>query len=125
LAHAAPKPLSARNQKRNTRLTSHYPKVKPTFLSTPLTHYENSGNPKLYTIAVERLGVKPAEAVALEDSLNGATVAVAAGLATVVVPNQVTSDQPFPPELPRLNGFEGGLRNVQSALRTNSGPTAR
>ncbi|MFC4454655.1 HAD-IA family hydrolase [Deinococcus sonorensis] len=66
-------------------------------------------DPELYALACERLGLQPHECLAVEDSLNGATAAVAAGVPVVVVPNEVTATQPFPPEWPRLDGYEGGL----------------
>ena len=47
-------------------------------------------DPELYTLAVERLGVCPENALAIEDSLNGLTAAKAAGLHCVVVPNPMT-----------------------------------
>jgi beta-phosphoglucomutase-like phosphatase (HAD superfamily) len=50
-------------------------------------------DPELYTLACERLGVKPANAVAIEDSANGVRAANAAGLFTVAVPNPVTAGQ--------------------------------
>jgi HAD superfamily hydrolase (TIGR01509 family) len=46
--------------------------------------------PVLYLEALERLGLEPREAVALEDSPNGVRAAKAAGLACVAVPNGVT-----------------------------------
>ncbi|GMA15815.1 HAD family hydrolase [Deinococcus metallilatus] len=70
-------------------------------------------DPELYVLAAGRLGLRPEECLAVEDSLNGATAALAAGLRVVVVPNDVTRTQPFPPEWPRLeNGFGGGLAEV-------------
>ena len=68
---------------------------------------ENQGYlPELH----RRLGLRPAECLAVEDSLNGATAAVAAGMPVVVVPNDVTRTQPFPPEWRRLDaGYAGGL----------------
>jgi HAD superfamily hydrolase (TIGR01509 family) len=47
--------------------------------------------PDLYLAAVERLGVAPGQAVALEDSPNGVRAAKAAGLYAVAVPNPVTA----------------------------------
>lgn len=47
-------------------------------------------DPTLYTMAVERLGVTPQEAVAFEDSPNGITAAKAAGLFCVAVPSGVS-----------------------------------
>lgn len=47
-------------------------------------------SPELFLAACERLGVAPAEAVALEDSRHGLVAAHAAGLACVAVPNRIT-----------------------------------
>jgi HAD superfamily hydrolase (TIGR01509 family) len=52
-------------------------------------------DPALYLQAVECLGVKPEEAIALEDSANGAIAAKKAGLYCVVVPNAVTKHMMF------------------------------
>ncbi|MFC6802212.1 HAD-IA family hydrolase [Deinococcus caeni] len=65
-------------------------------------------DPELYTLAVHRLGLHPHECLAVEDSLNGATAAAAAGLHVVVVPNEVTRTQAFLPEWGRVEGYEGG-----------------
>lgn len=51
--------------------------------------------PDLYLEACRRLGVSPAEAVALEDSVNGVKAANAAGLASVAVPNGITGSFDF------------------------------
>jgi HAD superfamily hydrolase (TIGR01509 family) len=48
--------------------------------------------PTLYLEALDELGVAPDEAVAFEDSPNGATAAKAAGIYVVGVPNAVTKD---------------------------------
>ena len=67
-------------------------------------------DPELYLLAAGRLGLRPEECLAVEDSLNGATAAVAAGMPVVVVPNDVTRTQPFPADWPRLeDGYAGGL----------------
>lgn len=50
-------------------------------------------DPELYTIALDRLGVGPSDAVALEDSHHGTVSAAAAGLTVVAVPNRVTTGQ--------------------------------
>jgi putative hydrolase of the HAD superfamily len=47
-------------------------------------------DPALYRLAAGRLGVEPRNAVAFEDSANGARAAVAAGVRCVVVPNPMT-----------------------------------
>jgi len=52
-------------------------------------------DPELYDQALDRLGVKPNEAIAIEDSPNGARAAVAAGLHTVVIKNTLTKQLPF------------------------------
>lgn len=70
-------------------------------------------DPELYLLAARTLGLHPAECLAVEDSFNGATAAVAAGMRVVVVPNEVTRTQPFPPTWPRLErGFVGGLSEL-------------
>lgn len=67
-------------------------------------------DPELYLLAAQGLGLAPHECLAVEDSLNGATAAVAAGMPVVVVPNEVTQSQPFPPTWPKLeDGYAGGL----------------
>ncbi len=48
--------------------------------------------PDLYLLACERLGVPPAEALALEDSASGVTAAKAAGLACIAVPQFAETD---------------------------------
>ncbi len=63
-------------------------------------------DPALYTLALERLGVAPAEAVAIEDSLNGALAAQRAGLPCLVVPNAVTSHFTFPTDAIQLASLE-------------------
>ncbi len=52
-------------------------------------------DPTLFRLAVESLGVKPEEAIAFEDSANGAKSAKRAGLHTVVIPNLVTRHLTF------------------------------
>jgi HAD superfamily hydrolase (TIGR01509 family) len=51
--------------------------------------------PDLYLEAAARLGVAPADALALEDSPTGARAAIAAGMPVLVVPDLVTT----PPEI--------------------------
>jgi HAD superfamily hydrolase (TIGR01509 family) len=48
--------------------------------------------PTLYVEALDQLGAAPGDAVAFEDSPNGATAARAAGIYVVGVPNEVTRD---------------------------------
>lgn len=49
-------------------------------------------DPELYDLALERLGVRSEDAIALEDSTNGIRAAKAAGLFCVAVPNAMTAD---------------------------------
>ncbi len=62
-------------------------------------------DPELYTMAVGRLGVKPWNALAIEDSANGLTAAKAAGLHCVVVPNPMTKGMDFGAADIRLNSL--------------------
>ena len=63
------------------RTSDHVEKVKP--------------DPALYVQTLECLGVKPEEAIAIEDSPNGAKAAIAAGMYCVIVPNEVTKGLAF------------------------------
>lgn len=65
------------------RTSDHVAKVKP--------------DPELYRQAMACLGVAPGEAVAVEDSPNGAKAAMAAGMHCVVVPNPITKRLSFAP----------------------------
>ncbi|MCM3717579.1 HAD family hydrolase [Fictibacillus phosphorivorans] len=52
-------------------------------------------DPSLYTKTIKELGVKPEEAIAFEDSVNGSIAAKKAGLYCVVIPNPVTKHMQF------------------------------
>ena len=52
-------------------------------------------DPELYRTAVESLGSKPGNAVAIEDSYHGVTAAKRAGMWCVAVPNAMTRDMDF------------------------------
>jgi beta-phosphoglucomutase-like phosphatase (HAD superfamily) len=45
-------------------------------------------SPDVYLEAARRIGVDPARCVAVEDSANGARAALAAGMATILIPNR-------------------------------------
>jgi HAD superfamily hydrolase (TIGR01509 family) len=64
-------------------------------------------DPELYRQAVEHLGVRPEEALAFEDSANGASAAHRAGLHCVIVPNSVTASLTFGPHSKRIHTMEG------------------
>jgi HAD superfamily hydrolase (TIGR01509 family) len=51
--------------------------------------------PDIYLLAVERLGVRPADVLVIEDSRNGLEAATAAGLRCVVTVNGYTKDEDF------------------------------
>jgi HAD superfamily hydrolase (TIGR01509 family) len=51
--------------------------------------------PDIYLLAVERLGVRPADVLVIEDSRNGLEAATAAGLRCVVTVNGYTVDEDF------------------------------
>ncbi len=71
-------------------------------------------DPELYLLAARTLGVRPEHCLAVEDSLNGATAAVAAGMNVIVVPHDITRTQPFPPTWPRL---DQGFSTLDDLLR--------
>ena len=52
-------------------------------------------DPTLYLLAVQALGVQPAQALAIEDSLNGLLAAKRAGLKCVVAPHGMTQHMVF------------------------------
>jgi HAD superfamily hydrolase (TIGR01509 family) len=56
---------------------------------------ERKPDPRPYALAVERLGLSPHEAVAIEDSRNGLLSATRAGLACIVCPTAVTGGENF------------------------------
>ncbi len=63
-------------------------------------------DPALYLLALEALELAPHEAIAFEDSPNGAKAAHTAGLHTVIVPNPMTKHLTFGPHLLRLASME-------------------
>ncbi|MCD0803176.1 HAD family hydrolase [Staphylococcus aureus] len=52
-------------------------------------------DPELYLSAVQQLNYMPTQCLAIEDSVNGATAAIAAGLDVIVNTNKMTSAQDF------------------------------
>jgi HAD superfamily hydrolase (TIGR01509 family) len=51
--------------------------------------------PDIYELAVERLGVRPGDAIVIEDSRNGLEAATGAGLRCVITVNGYTRDEDF------------------------------
>lgn len=64
-------------------------------------------DPALYVAAAGCLGVQPHEAIAFEDSANGAIAAKRAGMYCVVVPNKVTETMAFGDVDHRLKSMVG------------------
>jgi putative hydrolase of the HAD superfamily len=62
-------------------------------------------DPALYLKALEALQVEPYEALAIEDSANGALAAVEAGMNCIVIPNQVTASLTFHEKVIRSESF--------------------
>jgi HAD superfamily hydrolase (TIGR01509 family) len=76
-------------------------------------------DPELYLKAAECLGVHPREALAFEDSPNGALAARRAGLHCVVVPNSVTETLPFGEYSARISTMEGlDLKKLLASLES-------
>lgn len=65
--------------------------------------------PDIYLYAAEKLGLKPSECIALEDSQNGIKSASSAGCITVMVPDL---DGPSEEIMPLLYDVADGLRDV-------------
>lgn len=63
-------------------------------------------HPELYQLALQDLGVQPHEALAIEDSPNGARAAAAAGMHYVVTPNSVTKYLAFDETPHRLESLD-------------------
>ncbi|SDL81560.1 HAD family hydrolase [Paracoccus chinensis] len=66
---------------------------------------EKKPAPDVYLLALDRLGVPPEHAVALEDSANGLMSARAAGLRCVVSPATYTAGDPFPDDCTIVGDF--------------------
>ncbi len=62
-------------------------------------------DPAVYRLALQQLDVAPAEALALEDSLNGVAAARAAGVWVTAVPNKMTASLTFDQANYRINSL--------------------
>jgi HAD superfamily hydrolase (TIGR01509 family) len=85
-------------------------------------------DPALYLAALDALGIRPDEAIALEDSPNGITAAKRAGLFCVAVPNPLTRQLPLDHadlQIPSLADLPLArlLTEVQQRLRRPHAPT--
>ncbi len=72
--------------------------------------------PTLYLEALERLGLDPGEAIALEDSPNGVAAAQAAGLYCIAVPSEITRGAPGLEAADRTIGSLSELRASELSL---------
>lgn len=78
--------------------------------------------PDAYLLALRRLGVEAAEAIAVEDSAVGLRAARAAGLATVVITNGYTAGQDFTGAAVVRPAFDGDLPLTAAGCRAVLGP---
>lgn len=78
--------------------------------------------PDIYFYAMEKMGVRPEECMAFEDSYNGLVAAKAAGLPTIITTNDYTHDHDFADALLVLDSF-GDLGMPFQVLRGDVGWT--
>ena len=69
--------------------------------------------PDIYLEAASRLGIDPISCAAVEDSVNGALAACAAGMTTYLVPEWAT---PTPEVIERCAAVLGSLRELPAAV---------
>lgn len=62
-------------------------------------------DPALYLAVLEELEIKPEEALVIEDSINGSTAALRAGIDCIVVTNPVTEHMAFDSSIPTYSCF--------------------
>ncbi|MDO5622810.1 MAG: HAD-IA family hydrolase [Paracoccus sp. (in: a-proteobacteria)] len=74
--------------------------------------------PDVYLLAMHRLGIPAGQAIALEDSLNGANSARAAGIACLVSPATYTQGDVFPKGTALVDSFAdaGGVAGIAERL---------
>lgn len=76
--------------------------------------------PDLFQAAARALGVDPASAVVLEDSLNGLRASLAAGIACVIVPNRITAHLEFTGAAAVLDSLEGVTLSMLAGIQARS-----
>ncbi len=62
-------------------------------------------SPEIFNLVLERLNVKPENAVVLEDSVNGMLAANQAGIRVIIIPNEITKVQNFDRAFKVLNSL--------------------
>lgn len=81
-------------------------------------------DPMVYLQTLSRLGLDPRHCLAFEDSENGLRAAVAAGLATVITPNDFTAEHDFSGALRILPNLQGvgvaQLREWHSSIKVSA-----
>ena len=65
--------------------------------------------PDIYLLALERLGVEPGDALAIEDTPESAQSALAAGIATIAFPGEAAHLRSFPPACRRVDALTPDL----------------
>jgi HAD superfamily hydrolase (TIGR01509 family) len=73
-------------------------------------------DPELYLQAAKALKLEPGVCAAIEDSPNGSKAALAAGMYTVAVSNQITQYLEFPDGVHRISSLEIPLKTILEAL---------
>jgi HAD superfamily hydrolase (TIGR01509 family) len=73
-------------------------------------------DPELYLLAAKDLKLEPGVCVAIEDSPNGSKAALAAGMPTIAVPNQITKHLEFPAGVYRIESLKTPLASLLQAL---------
>ena len=81
-------------------------------------------DPMVYQQTLDRLGLPAHQCLAFEDSENGLRAAVAAGLATVITPNDFTAEHDFSGALRILPNLQGvglaQLREWHSSIKVSA-----
>jgi beta-phosphoglucomutase-like phosphatase (HAD superfamily) len=73
--------------------------------------------PDVYLLAARRLGLPPAQCLALEDAPNGVLAAKAAGMRCVAVPNETTRSLDFSAADASLPSLSAVRRNLDALIR--------
>ena len=73
--------------------------------------------PDVYLLAARRLGLPPAQCLALEDAPNGVLAAKAAGMRCVAVPNEMTRSLDLSAADARLPSLLAVCRNLEALIR--------
>ncbi len=74
-------------------------------------------DPELYLAAAKALNLEPQVCAAIEDSPNGSKAALAAGMHTIAVPNQITQYLEFPNGVHKISSLEMPLVSILEGLK--------